>query len=656
MAVPTYIEAANAISDASLQTRIAALKHLKSAIIGHLDKKEELVRHGILEALVNVLKDSSKSRRKRKSTDLNGHSTSQSRHPPWTEEDEACLQAIVLLGSFAHAGPAFVTPIMFSFAVPQLLDCLSPFENHRSIVTASLKALNVLASSSRRALFLQMNLMGPGASHANIYTAESIKSLALILAQQADYQSEMRHVETQISLVAKLIRKTAPSEPYCNSLVCGGVLDLLSARLASAYICRYSSDKWDSATYTSLSPTFPPPSEQTLPHLLAAINTVIGESTYRCFRLISSPLSRNIFTLSPPDSNHDHCTITAPAEQHHLPRVSDRSIRLTDSAHARNFPTLASAQTKGGRDTLPDSHAEMAEDVAEPGDYQSSLTVWLFATIKDDRGMARSQAALLSIRLYESRLFTHRDEVLFSTIVIPYLLETLDEPVHGLSPEDAAETNSVPLDILAQLISRRASLQKVANDAGAVKKVCSILSKTFEPITVDPIPWSPSSVRSRQLPVILARNLAHPGLSEELFWLFQRRRNALHMLAAIASSEEKQRQACLNANITQNILDSLKPIDDDAIETMATEPSQERHKLASTSLGNPESVLIAACLAAKCLSRSVGLLRTTLSDAGLAKPILALLNHLDPTVKKAATDVIINLSPEFSPMRKVRRV
>lgn len=53
------------------------------------------------------------------------------------------------------------------------------------------------------------------------------------------------------------------------------------------------------------------------------------------------------------------------------------------------------------------------------------------------------------------------------------------------------------------------------------------------------------------------------------------------------------------------------------------------------------------------MSRSVGNLRTSLIDAGLGKPVFALLKYPDNAVQIAATDVSINLVLDFSPMREV---
>jgi len=70
---------------------------------------------------------------------------------------------------------------------------------------------------------------------------------------------------------------------------------------------------------------------------------------------------------------------------------------------------------------------------------------------------------------------------------------------------------------------------------------------------------------------------------------------------------------------------------------------------------NSIDVLIAACGAIRALSRSVGILRTTLIDNGVAMPVFRLLQHPDIEVQIAATATVCNLVTDVSPMREVRQ-
>jgi hypothetical protein len=120
------------------------------------------------------------------------------------------------------------------------------------------------------------------------------------------------------------------------------------------------------------------------------------------------------------------------------------------------------------------------------------------------------------------------------------------------------------------------------------------------------------------------------------------RAGALDALAAIAEKEDVNRKAVIDSGVISNIIDSLAPIS--AFDSSVL-PSKN---------GNTIPVLLAACHAATALSRSVSLLRTALIDAGITKPIYALLAFPDIEVQIAATNVICNLVLEFSPMRQVR--
>ncbi|TKA64617.1 hypothetical protein B0A55_10049 [Friedmanniomyces simplex] len=128
------------------------------------------------------------------------------------------------------------------------------------------------------------------------------------------------------------------------------------------------------------------------------------------------------------------------------------------------------------------------------------------------------------------------------------------------------------------------------------------------------------------------------------------RQGALQALAALAEKEDVHRKAIVEAGVVPCIFDSLKPFPPSYITT--TTNSSPRGHIMGPKDGNTVAVLLAACRAAKTMARSVSLLRTSLIDAGIAKPVFQLLHHADPEVQLAATDVCINLLLEFSPMRE----
>ncbi|KAJ2077148.1 hypothetical protein H4R24_005306 [Coemansia sp. RSA 988] len=62
-------------------------------------------------------------------------------------------------------------------------------------------------------------------------------------------------------------------------------------------------------------------------------------------------------------------------------------------------------------------------------------------------------------------------------------------------------------------------------------------------------------------------------------------------------------------------------------------------------------VKAAACLCTQYIVRSVPICRTHVPESGLLKPLLGLVRHATPDVQVTATAALINLLPEFSPLR-----
>ena len=92
----------------SVAAQIAALRSLKNEIIGHDEKKELVVRHGVVLPLVRNLSASLKGSGKRADREANGHGSgvSDERDPmtntPWTDEDELRLQTTYITASLAR--------------------------------------------------------------------------------------------------------------------------------------------------------------------------------------------------------------------------------------------------------------------------------------------------------------------------------------------------------------------------------------------------------------------------------------------------------------------------------------------------------------------------------------------------------------------------
>lgn len=94
-------------SAASPQDQLAALKQLKNDIIGHEQKKEAIIRNGVVAELVRALESAVKSRGKKKSL-LHDSLTGLSAKPgsdklvEWDFEDQVRIQSVFIVTSLAH--------------------------------------------------------------------------------------------------------------------------------------------------------------------------------------------------------------------------------------------------------------------------------------------------------------------------------------------------------------------------------------------------------------------------------------------------------------------------------------------------------------------------------------------------------------------------
>lgn len=96
---PILSELRSASSPAS---QVAALRALKNEIIGHEQKKEMWVGLGVLAPIARIL-NTHKGNGKRRHRDVVNNSTNQSKQRGGrSDEEEARLQAIIIVGSLAH--------------------------------------------------------------------------------------------------------------------------------------------------------------------------------------------------------------------------------------------------------------------------------------------------------------------------------------------------------------------------------------------------------------------------------------------------------------------------------------------------------------------------------------------------------------------------
>jgi hypothetical protein len=87
-------------SSESVSEQVASLRTLKNELIGHDQRKEAYVTGGIIPALAQVL--ALRWPGKAAAAEPNGSASSQARSYRTSDESEACLQAILIVGSLAQ--------------------------------------------------------------------------------------------------------------------------------------------------------------------------------------------------------------------------------------------------------------------------------------------------------------------------------------------------------------------------------------------------------------------------------------------------------------------------------------------------------------------------------------------------------------------------
>jgi len=343
----------------------------------------------------------------------------------------------------------------------------------------------------------------------------------------------------------------------------------------------------------------------------------------------------------------------------------DSSLPLVYSSHAhaengfsKAFPALGTLQPSANFD-FTDSASSASEKSAGNG-IESEFMPWLISLVKNEADSCRLAAAVfLQIAIQSGHVSTSRERLL-AVVVVPLLVSMFENP---LPKKKKTASNSSEWSIaegalkaLARLIADNVELQKAAVDAGAITKLATLLKQTFDPIEPPVSEWVADGLQQdiEMLEMPASCKLGYEGQSVELDQCFRMRRSCLNLVGALSESQDEIRKKLTETGVISQIIDSLIPLNEDLVFAFLQNTSaSRRQKTKPASLGNPTSVLVSACYAARSLSRSVSLLRTSLIDAGIAKPIFALLKHPDIDVMVAATDVICNLIVEFSPMRKV---
>ena len=614
-------------SSASIDEHIAILKQLKTDIIGHRQRKELLVRQGAVEPLVRFLAASDREA-----------SDAPARGNGWSAEDEARLQSTLILGSLAGSGPAFMQPLLAAAVPDHLLAALHIGQPFRLFV-ATLQALRAVAQQSRR------NSLADNAAQANVINSRSLSVLELILGRQLNVEF------TQLfELALDIIIASATTEETCLEILDSGVWIPLLGMFADSI--RSQSDWLPFHTNETCT------AQRIFPRLLSTIAAIIGDSKYRAQCFIHHPTIRSLVANGLP------IPLNQSLPEVPIPPLKPGGFSGGASASFPAFGPLQPHDRNGGQT------AHTSRQQASDFTYPHRVCLTLVAMVKLLPGghclPVLRLLAIVNNAIHDSQIHVpqtmdqqqrsaQRDKyvAMCAVPVAIRLLQTACEK-NGVDDMTVAEREARrqlkvdSCEVLARLIRSSKDLQVAAVEAGAIKRICPVLKKSFDTVVPKKPMWSSKSADAGdETSNPPANKLGSPGLPPEIEHAMQCRAAALEAVAALANKEDVHRQAIVQAGVVSCIIDSLKPLPASEIERLAKSSGNM-----TTDTGNTTQVILAACHAAQSMSRSVSLLRTSLIDAGIAKPIFDLLKHPALAVRVAATEVCCNLVLEFSPMRE----
>ncbi|DAA79431.1 TPA_exp: Uncharacterized protein A8136_0204 [Trichophyton benhamiae CBS 112371] len=634
--------------------RIAALRALKNDIIGHNQKKQAWTELGVLPLLSDVLFSRRGVARK---ADFHSHGPKQ--HT--TEEDEMCFQAITIIGSLALGGPAYTAPILAGETIPSLLSVLSSPSCPRSLALAVLRTLNTIAD--QLALVYQNVDNQTQPMGALLFTRKYISTFRGILQQPGNSPGAQPCIE----LVADLISKTCSGEQQKSLLAECGILDVLGLRLAAfvvagGFVLPGAENSCTNSGALGHIPD-PAPADAKLTPILRAIAVIIEQSAARAEHLLTCPALVTVF----PRSFYDLYLGEAKKGPWRSPYPSGYgftkrnvlnpidsllpSVQPMQNNGSPNFPPLGSQPQYDKRGQFFGPQPPCTDSPA-PEEPESVLVSWLLYVARADRGYVRLMAARILATLFRHHLLKKSRVPMLGFLLVPLLVRMLDSAHHA---EDSSTFDSYTLRVkeeapavLASLVMDSRELQKFAVDSGAIKKLTQMLKESFAPTSEAGTPmWSTTK---RPATVLVQStdsdtSLGPPGFTRQALSKIKYREAILKALAALSLVNDDYRKAICDTGVVQHIIDSMKPWN--------PETTVLGNKTCITELeGNTTPVILAACAAARSLTRSVSVLRTSLIDAGIAAPICDLVKSSNIEIQIAATSVMCNLALDFSPMKE----
>ncbi|RKF73064.1 putative armadillo repeat protein [Golovinomyces cichoracearum] len=677
--------------------QIQVLKSIKNIIVGNSLKKESLVLEGALGPITQCIS-------KKFSTQQDVRSPSYTSVSRPLEEEEVCrLQGLQIIASIALEGPRFLAPISSAGVFQALLSNICPKSNPPQLVLASLRALSNIADSSVMASHPRTLTIGNIAD--GLFLPQHLESLTRVISQI----SSSTVTQTQISVAASLISRICREERHQQSLANSGVLDALANKIASFVVA--DGLVLPAAEALALRDNLqeyipqPAPPNADFAAISGAVSVIIANSKLRCSQLIYSPSilavfpilpstelmgnlnqqsTYNIFNQSGISSSQvrlNWIDYILPSMPHHQTKSANSQISTFpphDNSGCRENPSLNGISSASnpkilnfplGRENSGSESGPIAQGIttSDHEETESPLISYLIIIIRLRTGLERLMATSILAALYRAGLTHERREVEIGLMIVPLIMQLLDESSTQIQKRDYIEAEElIKFDravkelapvILATLIIDSEYLQKAAYDAGVVTRFSSILKTSYEPVSKPETlaPWSPNPDEDEKNQA-RCTFLGDYGQPAALVHKIKVRETTLKAIAALVPFKEEYRKSIVDQGLMPYIVESMSPnaskpspkinLKSDKIHSETQNTSDEG------SYGkNPTSVLIAACGAVRALSRSVSVLRTTLIDNGVAEPVFRLLKHPENEVQIAATATVINLLTDVSPMR-----
>ncbi len=579
-------------------------------------------------------------------------------------------------------GSAYIPPIYAGSVISPLLSILSPTESSSQLILAALQSLNAVADS----LLLSRSYQDTSDEGllALLYTEQHLASITNLLL----LTSHSSVVQQQIALTATLISKTCQEEHHRVLLAQSGVLEALAVRLASFVV----------STGCALNPSIHAgvgsgqtreighaPSRSRLSPILQAISAIIQHSKSRANQFLSTPAIASVFQRPDaeatsyerraigwgPNASSTFTTRQSPPNiiDHLLPSVPSSQTRSPLSS-ASNFPPLGALHLLGKQPQTSRSFSSAIEVIQSQGlefieEEETPLLGWLLHIARTANEVTGLTAAWLLAILYRQGLTRRGREATIALLLVPILSRMLDKDlktppnvchaydVNSLTTPENFIKEQAP-SVLAMLAAHSLEVQKAAAEAGVIKKLSQLLKESYDEMSLDSSAsmWAPESSASEKTEKQdNASRLGPSGFSPMACHVMRLRESVYVALAAIASDKDEYRKEIIENGVVPFIIKTLKP--------EGTDPSPVAHSNEACSqdlpppMGNLKATIMAACGAARALSRSVSTLRTSLMDAGLTAALFVLLKHQDMDLQIHATAVVCNLVLQFSPMQEV---